>query len=66
MSVIKQARKQKGMTVYDVADKVGVTAGVISRVERGLAGLRPENARKLAKVLDLNIEQVLFHEEKAA
>ncbi len=66
MSIIKQARKQKGMTVYDVADKVGVTAGVISRVERGLAGLRPVNARKLAQALDLTIEQVLFSKEKAA
>lgn len=66
MTNIKRARKLKGLTVYDVAAKVGVTAGAISRVERGLSGLRPANARKLAEVLDLTVEQVLFPEEKAA
>lgn len=69
MSNLKNARKLKGLTVYDVAKTVGVTPGVISRVERGLAGMRPANAKKLAKALDLTVEQVLFPEfpeEKAA
>ena len=66
MSSIKDARKKKGMTVYQVAKALGVTAGVISRVERGLVGLRPSNAKKLAEILDLTVEQVLFPEEKAA
>lgn len=69
MNRIKEARKSKGLTVYDVAETVGVTPGVISRVERGLSGMRPANAKKLAKALDLTIEQVLFPEfpeEKAA
>lgn len=66
MNNMKRARKLKGMTVYEVADKVGITAGAISRIERGKSGVRVGNAKKLAEVLGISIEEVLFPEEKAA
>lgn len=66
MNNIKRARKLNGMTVYDVAQKVGITAGAVSRIERGLSGVRPSNAKKLAETLGISIEEVIFPEEKAA
>jgi len=66
MTNVKQARKQKKLTVYDVAEHVGITAGAVSRIERGLLGISPSNAKKMADLLDLKLEQVLFPEEISA
>ncbi|MBS4019081.1 MAG: helix-turn-helix transcriptional regulator [Dechloromonas sp.] len=66
MTEIKKARKLKGLTVYDLAKSVGVTPGSISRIERGLVGISPAKAKKMAEALGLSVEQVLFPEEKAA
>ena len=35
---IREVRKDKGVTLNDLAKKVGVTASLISQVERGVGG----------------------------
>ena len=50
MSKLKAARKQLGLTVAQVADRAGVTVGFVSRVERGLVGVRPETAKRLSLI----------------
>lgn len=65
MTKMQRARKAKGMTVYDLAAEVGLTPGAISRIERGIRSARPANAKKLAEVLDLPIEDVLFPETES-
>jgi transcriptional regulator with XRE-family HTH domain len=68
VSKLKAARKQLGLTVAQVADRAGVTVGFVSRVERGLVGVRPETAKRLAEVLSLDPADVIFAErvERAA
>lgn len=67
MTKLRIARKQRGLTVYDVADRVGLTAGAVSRIERGLLGASPAKARLLANVLGVDVLDVIFNkEEKAA
>jgi len=65
MSKIKAARKAKGLTILEVATLIGVTPGTISRVERGLQGMRPETAKRLAAVLGLDPAEVIFADRVA-
>lgn len=45
-------RKQKELTLKQLADRVGVTASYISQIEHGKASPSLTNLRKLARVLD--------------
>lgn len=53
--VIYHARVRKGLTMREVAEKVGVSEGTISRWESGaIWNMRRDNIVALAKVLDLS------------
>lgn len=65
MTKLKAARKAKGLTVQDVAERCGITPGSVSRIERGLMGTTPETAKKLAAVLGIDPAEVIFVERAA-
>lgn len=65
MTKLKAARKAKGLTVQDVAERCGITPGSVSRIERGLMGTTPETAKKLAAVLGIDPADVIFVERAA-
>jgi transcriptional regulator with XRE-family HTH domain len=46
-SLLTQIRKSRGLSLEDVADKVGTTAGTLSRVENGVQTPKRELARAL-------------------
>jgi transcriptional regulator with XRE-family HTH domain len=46
-SLLTQIRKSRGLSLDDVAVKVGTTAGTLSRVERGEQTPKKELARSL-------------------
>lgn len=48
---IREARKARGMTLLDVATKVGVTTITVSEWERGVKTPRAVNAQRLIRVL---------------
>ena len=53
--LIKIKRKEKGLTLRDVALVVGVSEGTVSRWESGNIGtMRRENIEKLSKLLDIS------------
>ena len=58
---IKQARRAKGLAGYEVARQTGtVHRATIGRIESGeIARPRPETLQQLARVLDLNIDDLL-------
>ncbi len=60
MSPLRQARLARGLTTYDLAREVGVSAASISRMERQLQYPSIATAAKLATLLDLTLEQILM------
>lgn len=66
MNKIKKARMAMGLKAKDLANRVSLTPASISKIESGKGGVSPVVAKRLAEVLGLSIEQVLFPEEKAA
>jgi len=54
-SILKNRRIELGLTMLDVANKVGVSEGTISRWESGnIANMRRDKIVSLAKALDLS------------
>jgi len=59
-SVIRQRRRQLEITQQDVASRVGVRANYIGYLERGMRRPSTNVLVKLAKVLDLDREELFF------
>ncbi|TDB36930.1 MAG: XRE family transcriptional regulator [Actinobacteria bacterium] len=57
--MIRQARLQAGFTLEDVASQVGVTPGALSHIESGRRLPYPQNAARIAEVLNLPAEEIL-------
>jgi len=56
---IRARRKELGLTLEDVADKVGVTAGALSHIESGRRLPDPRNAVSIAQALQLDPDDLL-------
>jgi ribosome-binding protein aMBF1 (putative translation factor) len=56
IKAILHARKEKGMTQKELADKMGSRQAVISRLETGRANPSLEFIKKLAKALGASLE----------
>ncbi|MFV3291446.1 helix-turn-helix domain-containing protein [Pseudomonas sp. NY11955] len=61
---LKLLRKKLGMTLEMLAEKTGMTKSYLSKVERGLNTPSIAAALKLARALNVNVEE-LFAEEQA-
>ena len=62
MTPARKARKALGLTIYDIGEKAGVSAATVSRIEREKQESTPETAARLAKVLNITEEQILYPE----
>ncbi len=62
MSPLKKARLAREMSIYQLADHVGVSAASISRMERRLQCPSVATAAKLSSLLGLTLEQILLPE----
>jgi len=58
---IRELRKHRGVTLKDFAQKVGVTASLISQVERGVAAPSISSLKKISDALGISI--ALFFNE---
>lgn len=60
-SVVKEARRFKGMSLQVVADKVGTHKGYISGIEnRKVNPPAPKVVRKMAKLFELDVHELLI------
>ena len=60
-TTIRMARKKKGLSISELADRAGVSASSISRVERRQANLSPIVAMKISSLFGGRLEwQELF------
>lgn len=66
MTKLQQARKAKGLTVFEVAVRAGMDPSTISRIERGVQECRREKAVELATVLEVDLLEVIFNKPKEA
>ncbi|MDN6855427.1 XRE family transcriptional regulator [Pseudomonas sp. CAN2814] len=62
---LKLLRKKLGITLETLAEKTGLTKSYLSKVERGLSTPSIATALKLAKALNVQVEE-LFAEESAS
>jgi transcriptional regulator with XRE-family HTH domain len=65
-SAIRRRREQQGMSLRDLADETGVSASTLSRIENGTGKPDADNIARLAAWLDMPIERVMHHGNRAA
>jgi len=58
-NVLRQRRKALNLTIYDIAQKTGVSHSTVSRVENGVQGVSVDSARNLAKAYDMALDDFL-------
>ena len=58
------AREQAGLTRAQVAEKLGVTAGLISEIEKGTRNAPPARIRQLAEIF--NCPKVVLERKRHA
>lgn len=52
---IRRIRKQRGLTILEVATEIGSDVGNISRLERGVQGYSDDTLNKLARALGVSV-----------
>ena len=58
---VNRRREELGLSLRDVADKTGVSASTLSRIENGTGKPDADNIARLAAWLDMPIERVMHH-----
>ena len=61
---IKRRREDLGMSLRDVADKTGVSASTLSRIENGTGKPDADNIARLTSWLDMPIDRVMKKSSK--
>ena len=56
---MRRRREQQGMSLRDVAEKTGVSASTLSRIENGTGKPDADNIARLAAWLDMPIERLM-------
>lgn len=59
---IREARHNAGLTIHQVAEKLGVTPSAIAQYESGRSGLQLERAIKLAEILNVSLQWLVSGE----
>jgi len=55
---VKRLRLYRGLEQTGLAEKTGLSPAVISRLERGVENITTDNIIKIAKALDVNLEEL--------
>lgn len=61
---VQKHRKRKGYTQLQLAEIMGISTKSISFIERGIHFPTPNNIFKLAKVLDMSLDEFVFSYHK--
>lgn len=65
MNWLKDIRTEAGMTMKDIAEKIGITQVSYWQIEHGICKPKVENAKKIARVLDFDWQRFYPDEQKA-
>src|SRR5438876_8634461 len=58
-NAVRRRREQQGLSLRDVADKTGVSASTLSRIENGTGKPDADNIARLTSWLNMPMERVL-------
>src|SRR5947199_2605835 len=58
-NAVRRRREQQGLSLRDVADKTGVSASTLSRIENGTGKPDADNIARLTSWLDMPLERIL-------
>jgi len=59
--ILRENRERKGLLLRQVSAMLDIDVAILSKVERGERKASKEQIIKLAKILDLNEEELLIH-----
>ena len=65
MNNIRYFREKKGYTQPELAKLVGLTPGMISKIENCKSDLKSKNWKKLAQVLDCTVDELMGRMERS-
>lgn len=60
---IKNLRRKANLKQYELANKIGVNNITMSKIEKGRSSLKLATIEKIAEVLGVGLEQVIFGED---
>jgi hypothetical protein len=63
---IRALRREKGITQDELADSVGVSRSAVAQWETGRAGQITGNLSRIADVLEINVEYLMYGDDKQA
>jgi transcriptional regulator with XRE-family HTH domain len=63
---IRATRRERGLTQDELADRVGVSRSAVAQWETGRTGQVTGNLSRIADVLEVNVEYLLYGEDKHA
>lgn len=61
---VRAARRDRGLTQDELADLVGVTRSAVAQWETGRAGQVTGNLSRIAGVLEVNVEYLMYGDDK--
>ena len=61
---LKHIREEKGLKCEDIASKIGTSAAIIGRYERGEANPSAEVVKQFSEALEVSADQLLFGDRK--
>jgi transcriptional regulator with XRE-family HTH domain len=63
---IRTARRERGLTQDELADRVGVSRSAVAQWETGRTGQVTGNLSRIAGVLEVNVEYLMYGDDKRA
>ena len=63
---IRAVRRERGLTQDELADRVGVSRSAVAQWETGRAGQVTGNLSRIAGVLEVNVEYLMYGDDKRA
>lgn len=64
MEKLKKMRKQSGLTIYNMADKLGITASFYSQIENKKRRLFYDMAIKIADIFEVTPDEIFYNSKK--
>lgn len=65
-NLLKNEIFSNGYSMKEFSDKVDISRTYMSSVVNGKKGLSPQNAKNIANVLDVEIKDIFYFDEKEA
>lgn len=64
MEKLKEVRKESGISIYEMAEKLGITASFYSQIENKKRRLFYDTAIKIADIFNMKPDELFYTEEE--